>query len=281
MIEYECFATILGIKFSFIIKADKHYPIINPISLAFPSLSQDSPDVIFQLQLQKKYKCKETIKTFKNNCRWNYKDGVLQFKQDFFNGWIKRSAKGKSTARFVSRPKRSFFLHIIKLVLSYHLPYAGGFLVHSSSVSINGKSLLFPAPAGQGKTTLARLYGLGDKVTILNEEISVLWDRGNPSVEVYPFLLKEISHDIGVSSPLSAIIFLEGWGENKLNRINSNTAIQMLLRNAIEFSFESEAMQSILDIASIVVKDIPCYTLSFLNDISAVNYIDNKLHILF
>jgi len=72
----------------------------------------------------------------------------------------------------------------------------GGFLIHGSSVAVDGRAYLFPAPSGSGKSTLARAAG-----HVLADELSVL----RPDGEGFRALATPWWMTGGGTAPLAAV----------------------------------------------------------------------------
>lgn len=138
-----------------------------------------------------------------------------------------------------------------------------GCLLHSSAVVIDNESYLFSATSGTGKSTHTKLwmkylanknpYILNDDkpaIRIIDNEI---WTYGTPFSGV-----DDISENKKVK--LKAICFIERSETNSIERIKNDEAIKLMLEQTLN-SVNGKRMMKFLEIADIILKQIPIYKL--------------------
>ena len=137
-----------------------------------------------------------------------------------------------------------------------------GFFLHCSCLKYENKAIVFTAPSGTGKSTHARLWReyFGDKVEMINDDKPLVREK-NGAFIIYgtPWNGK---HRIGsnISAPISAIFFLEQAKENKTERIDTVTALTLLLQQTV-IPQTKGALQKLLDMLSKLIEDVPMYKL--------------------
>lgn len=136
-----------------------------------------------------------------------------------------------------------------------------GFMLHASALAYEGRSYLFSAPCGAGKSTHARLwqeyFGL-DKVQIINDDkpaIRLTDDTFN--VCGTPWSGKS-DQSINVQVPLQAICFLEQSAHNWIEKLESKAALKLLLNQTLR-PYELRSMDNLLILLDKVIRRIPIY----------------------
>lgn len=113
-----------------------------------------------------------------------------------------------------------------------------GFLLHSSAIRYQGRSLLFSGPSGVGKSThargWARLFG-DDQVQIINDDKpAVRLMDGTFYVYGTPWTGKE-RESLNVKVPLGGILLLEQGRENRIERVRDPFGIYFLLNQTMRY----------------------------------------------
>lgn len=170
--------------------------------------------------------------------------------------------------------------------LGYQLLWQDRLLVHSASVSIAQKVILFAGPSGIGKSTQAELWQKYRSAEILNGDknmIGNVFDRSSAEtmyrkVMVYgvPFCgTSGICHPF--QKPLHAIILLEQGAQNEVRRLYRRDALTGLLENCMGHPGVVEAAAKMLELAGKVVEQIPVFRLICRPEKEAVEMLDQVL----
>ena len=112
----------------------------------------------------------------------------------------------------------------------------GFFLLHGSTLAMDGKAYLFTAKCGTGKSTHTRLWRqvFGDRVTMLNDDKPFL-ERTETGITVWgsPWSGKH-GLDTNISAPLAGVCVLERGTENQIRPLNPAEALPLLRHQADE-----------------------------------------------
>lgn len=138
-----------------------------------------------------------------------------------------------------------------------------GLLLHSSAVMMEGRAYLFSADSGTGKSTHTALWqeAFGkDKAKILNDDkpavrigTNGIFACGTPWSGKSDLNLNEIV-------PLAGIGFLERSAENRIERKTGAEVVGKFLKQTVRPP-EKEEMESVLQLADTILKNVPVYTL--------------------
>ena len=129
-------------------------------------------------------------------------------------------------------------------------------LIHGSAIMAGGKTFLFCAPSGTGKSTHTRLWReyLKDEVVMINDDKPLvrITEDGTPVVYGTPWNGK---HRLGcnMSAPLNNICFLARGEKNEIESISKDDALYRLA----EFVFRPDdplAMAAEIDTAGSIVR---------------------------
>ena len=154
---------------------------------------------------------------------------------------------------------------VLRIVHSLILAREGGFLLHAASVMRNGRAFLFSGVSGAGKTTISRLAP--PDVTLLTDEISyVRLDAGAYHACGTPFAGELARVGENCAAPVAALFFLEKGPENRIEPIDSATALRSLMRNILFFAEEEELVKLIFGSACAFVDRVPVNRLTFFPD---------------
>lgn len=154
-----------------------------------------------------------------------------------------------------------------------------GVVLHASMVLKNGKTILFTAPCGTGKSTQADLWEKyadaeiinGDK-TLISLKDDVIYAGGLPFAGS-----SKICKNI--SAPLMAVVCL-GWAkENLIRKLSEREAFVSLLQGNYRSGLTKESSQKTIDVIEKLCSTIPVYKLDCLPDKTAVECLEKELKI--
>ena len=143
------------------------------------------------------------------------------------------------------------------------------FLLHSSVVQVHGKTVLFSAPSGIGKSTQAELWRLHAGADILNGDRCVVMQRpdgfyggGSPWSGTSGIYRRE-------QAPIAGIFLLEQAPENRVTRLGAE-AFSPLFRQTTINSWDPAFMDRILQLYDNLLSQVPVYRLQCRPDRDAV-----------
>ncbi|OGO22526.1 MAG: hypothetical protein A2144_02205 [Chloroflexi bacterium RBG_16_50_9] len=146
-------------------------------------------------------------------------------------------------------------------------------LVHSSVLVWQGSGLLFTAPSGTGKTTVARLLG-SDQNIILNDEMTLVSRRqpvnGAITVRGIP-ILGDLSQRHNMEVPLRCVFLLKQSMQTATRRLSQMEAYLRFIRQVISPIYlgptnKQELFSLIAEFSDEVTGMIPFYELEFTLD---------------
>jgi hypothetical protein len=141
----------------------------------------------------------------------------------------------------------------------------GGFLLHGASAIRNGRAFLFSGVSGAGKTTISSLAPR-DSV-LLTDEISYVRREGEGFRACgTPFAGELARLGENASAPIAKLFFLAQGPENRIEPIETATALRMLLRNILFFAEDSELVKMVFRSALEFLGRVPVFRLTFYPD---------------
>ncbi len=153
-------------------------------------------------------------------------------------------------------------LAVLRSICREILSSYDGFLLHCSSLVMDGRGYIFTAPSGTGKSTHSRLWRerFGSRVKMINDDKPFL-RRENGRFFIYgsPWQGKE---NIGnnIKAPVSAICVLKQGKENKIAPLEPVKALCELM-NQTELPKDRRSMENLLDLFDGLLKIVPVYTM--------------------
>lgn len=150
-----------------------------------------------------------------------------------------------------------------------------GLLIHSSSIEIDGKGLIFSAPSGTGKSTHTRLWKelYGDKVTIVNDDRPAIRYMGNsPMLCGTPW---SGSSDLYANRivPLQGIVLIEQSSANSIEKLPVAEGLQMLMPRCFLPYYDRDMMNEAMNTLERLITDVPVYRLKCRPDYEAVELV--------
>lgn len=147
--------------------------------------------------------------------------------------------------------------------------HLGGVMMHSSSVLIDGKVLIFAGMSGAGKTTLARLWREHGAI-ILNDERNLIHIRnGSVRAGASPWHGEENQVN-PASGPLAGIFFLNQAPTNRLHPLPLPESLPKMLTTAFIPVFMPEGPARTLEACHAILEGVPAYGLDFTPDARAL-----------
>jgi len=151
------------------------------------------------------------------------------------------------------------------------------FLLHSSLIRYKENGIIFSAPCGVGKSTQANLWEQYKGSETLNGDragIRFLNERwlayGMPFAGTSGIYKNDFI-------PVTAIVTLEQYKENKIRRLTSMEAIRKLLPEISCRRWDETFMNQLFDLLVLLVQKVPVYLLQCKPDEEAVEVLYNTL----
>lgn len=170
----------------------------------------------------------------------------------------------------------TFFLEL--LALERHLLRQNALVLHSSFIQYEGKSILFSAPSGTGKSTQAGLWQKYEGVEIINGDRSIIhWNGERFMSEGLPFCGSSNIH-LNRQMPLGAIVFIEQWPENIAEPMKPGDAASKLYGEMSVNNWHTPSVLKSFDLIEKITQQAPMVHLKCNMEQDAVETLKHYLH---
>jgi hypothetical protein len=159
------------------------------------------------------------------------------------------------------RAEQAFCDFLGNFIISNKIIQHNGFVLHASSISHEGKGIVFTAPSRTGKSTHAALWKKYYNASILNDDCPVIKiESGKAIVHGTPWSGSK-NKAMQASSPLSAIVFLEQAGQNTIRELTNKEAIPMFLPRVFLPYQNPILMDTVMQNIENAIESVPKYLL--------------------
>lgn len=163
-------------------------------------------------------------------------------------------------------------LHLVlKFVLMNWATRSQAMLLHACAVLDGTDSYVFAGHHTDGKSTISRVWM--DDGKVLGDEIILL---GKDNGDYYVHGLLPHCHDTVTSlqrMKVNKIFFIRHSPSNQIARVGVAGATSALLTRCFAPRWDKRGMETTIDLAGHVAKDVPCYNLGFVPDRSIVSFL--------
>lgn len=177
--------------------------------------------------------------------------------------WRNISIKMCNIEPFLGIPSDIRSFNVVGEVLRFAILKHKGIIVHASAICYKGRSILFSAPSGTGKSThtgLWKQFYESDTFIMNDDSPAVRFMDHTPYVFGTPWSGKtEINKN--ASAPLAAIVFLQQSPVNEIRRLHGAEAIRQLMEGIRKPAIK-EMMELTLEMVSQLLQHVPVYLLS-------------------
>jgi hypothetical protein len=148
-----------------------------------------------------------------------------------------------------------------------------GVLLHASGIGDRGQGLMFCGASGAGKSTLTRLWQEHPEAIVLNDDRIIVrkragrfWIYGTPWHGDVPAVSPR-------SFPLERIFIVGHAPDNSVTQLGPAEAVTNLLARSFPPFWDAQGMVFTLAFLDELAQAVPCYTLGFVPDQSAVELV--------
>jgi len=156
-----------------------------------------------------------------------------------------------------------------------HLLTRDGIVIHSSSISWEGKGIVFTAPSGTGKSTHVKLWEryIGQKVTTVNDDTpAIRIKEGDPVLYGTPWSGSTDKFN-NTSVPLAAVVVLEQSSENTIRELSAAEALPKVMPRSFLPYFDENLMIKAYEVLEKIISSVPFYLLRSRPDKEAVELV--------
>ena len=151
---------------------------------------------------------------------------------------------------------------VTRIVCSFLLSDAPGFLLHASSLVWNDRAYVFCGPSGAGKTTMTRLAPPGAR--LLTDEISCVRKvDGVWTAYGTPFAGELSTSGEHISAPIAALFRLSHGDDHRIDALPGGDAVRAIMRNVLLFGHEPASHARALDAVCEFAAAVPTARLTF------------------
>lgn len=169
---------------------------------------------------------------------------------------------------FCSNGNLMNYLAIERMMLQFDRVF-----LHASVVIYRGKTYLFSAPSGGGKSTHAALWKQYCGAELINGDKALIAVRASGCVAYGSPVAgsSEIYQNLG--APLAAIIFLRKGKENRAEILHGRNAYLNVYSELVKCPWDKNYNCRLLELTEQIVKTTPLLSLECTPDLEAVEYI--------
>ena len=158
-----------------------------------------------------------------------------------------------------------------------YLSLQSALLMHASAVVCEGKSIVFTASSGVGKTTQAELWAKYKGATILNGD-KVFLKREDDGIHAWGSPWKgSSSYAENASAPLKAIVALEQAEENSIQKLEGLEVLEYVVPHVFFPGWDERCEQAVLTFLDQVLGETEVYLLKCRPDESAVELLASTM----
>jgi hypothetical protein len=164
-----------------------------------------------------------------------------------------------------------------QIILMYYLARHNGMLIHASGIEIKQKGYIFAGRSGAGKTTITMQFLARHYEGLLSDDRLIL-RKIDRTFRVFgtPWPGKGgIARNMNI--PLAGIFFLQHSNHNRVEPVDTRTALEGLLPVASIPWYDPGRMNDILQTCEELIENVPAYMLSFRPDAEVVNVLEEFL----
>lgn len=148
---------------------------------------------------------------------------------------------------------------------------------HASLIRTERGGILFSGPSGIGKSTQADLWCRHRGAKLLNGDRPILQRReGDFQAWGSPYAGSSTCY-VNESAPVSALVFLAQGKENRIRRLRAGEAFRRIYAGLTMYSWDREFVDRACTLAEELTAAVPCYELSCLPDVTAVECLEQRL----
>ena len=151
------------------------------------------------------------------------------------------------------------------------------FVLHASNIVYEGKSVLFSAPSGTGKSTQAMFWKEKKGAEIINEDRAIIYEENGQYYASGCWATGKAQTCKNVTVPIRAIVLLEQGPDNLLKPISPVQKFRKLIEQCTFDGKNEQDCQLMIQMILDLVERVPIVNYACINDISSVEALERHL----
>jgi len=158
---------------------------------------------------------------------------------------------------------------LVEICFLSRLAREGGILLHAAGLSFHEQGFVFTGPSGAGKSTIAQLFA-DQGASVFSDERVII--RPGRTTRVYGTPWVGSGHyAANDSTPLTRLYCIaHGQDRHRLDHLSPATILSLLLQQTFLPRWDRAAMDATLDCLLLLMKEVPCSGLRFLQQADVV-----------
>ncbi len=165
-----------------------------------------------------------------------------------------------------------------QVVMSFILADQGGGIVHSSGWLHDDEAWIFPGKSGAGKSTISHLIKEVTGEPLFSDDRMIIRQEGEKYRAYGTPWAGDENDALNRSAQLRGLFFLHQGSENRIRKIAPIDGFRRLMAVMTVPWYDKDRVTKMMDFSDDLLKTIPVYEFSFLNDKSAVEELLSGAH---
>jgi hypothetical protein len=170
-----------------------------------------------------------------------------------------------------------FYGPTMELLMVNYLAQGRGVIIHSCAIASKGRGILFVGESTAGKSTLARMWDQENGFDVLSDDRTVVRKKGHQFWMYGTPWHGEAKFGSPRGVRLERIFFLRHGQKNSIKEIKGIDPVSQLLTCSFPPYWDPQGMAFTLEIFTDLAADIPCQSLSFRPERSAIDHVIEEL----
>ncbi len=170
-----------------------------------------------------------------------------------------------------------FYGPTMELLMVNYLAQGRGVIIHSCAIARKGRGILFVGESTAGKSTLAKMWDQENGFDVLSDDRTVVRKKGHQFWMYGTPWHGEAKFGSPRGVRLERIFFLRHGQKNSIKEIKGIDPVSQLLTCSFPPYWDPQGMAFTLEIFTDLAADIPCQSLSFRPERSAIDHVIEEL----
>jgi len=175
---------------------------------------------------------------------------------------------------YTGDPSGQLLLYLLpEILMGVILPQDNAIIIHACGILANKRGYFFPAPSGEGKSTIAKL-ALREGFSVLNDDRIIIRREGNLFKMCGNPWHGEVENTSGNSVGIEKAFFLNKAASNKIRLMSDKEATLGFIRNSFYLPVNDGIIKTRLSICYNLARALNCYSMDFRADRTIWRFLD-------